>query len=178
MLQRLSLPFTAVAPEVEEDHLPNESGLDRAIRLAELKAKAVAEKFPDDIVIGSDQVALLGNRVLDKPGTQENAIAQLTAASGQAAQFHTAVCVSHLAQNQHIAFVDTTKVQFRDLSQGEIAAYLQAEPALDCAGSCKVEGLGISLLEKVQNDDPTALVGLPLIKTAAALRQLGLNIPG
>lgn len=178
LLRRLLPAFEQVAPGVEELARPGEVPGDRATRLARLKARAVAENISDAIVIGSDQVAELDGRVLDKPGSDANARAQLQACSGHAAQFHTAVCVLDTRRDHHCEQVtDFTRVVFRTLSPEEIARYVERERPLDCAGGFKAEALGICLFERIESTDPTALVGLPLIALARLLRGCGLAIP-
>jgi septum formation protein len=161
---------------VDETPLPGEAPETLARRLALAKARAVAELHPDCIVIGSDQVADLHGQPLGKPGTHERAIAQLQAMRGQTVIFQTAVAVVCLASGFVQEDLAAVKVQFRDLSDTEIEHYLQAEKPYDCAGSAKSEGLGISLLSAIDNDDPTALVGLPLIRTCRMLRAAGLDL--
>lgn len=175
LLSRLGLPFEVDRPDVDETPRPGEAPAALADRLAESKARDVAARHPGACVIGSDQVAELGGRPLGKPGTRENAIAQLTAMSGAEVHFHTAVCVVHAACVE--AARDLTVVRFRPLSGEEIARYVDREQPLDCAGSFKSEGLGITLFEAIRTDDPTALVGLPLIATARLLRAAGLRLP-
>lgn len=177
MLARLRLPFSTQSPKVEELVEAGETPLSHCIRLARLKAQAVATMHPDAIVIGSDQVADVNGQPVSKPGNHDNAILQLQAMSGQTIVFHSAVCVMQISSSRTIEFVVPTFVQFRTLSEDEIERYLNAEQPYDCAGSAKSEGLGISLLEKIQSDDPTALIGLPLIELSKALRQLGMECP-
>ena len=177
LLERLRLPFEVHSPEVDETARPGEAPAELALRLAHAKAAAVAERFPGAVVIGSDQVADLDGRPLGKPGTLDNARRQLREVSGHSVLFHTALCVSHgRLQRRHERLV-TTAVAFRRLTAAEIERYLEREPALDCAGSAKSEGLGVSLLSKMSGDDPTALVGLPLIALAAILRAEGFDVP-
>lgn len=178
LLRRLLPDFEQVAPGVEEISEPGEVPAERATRLARLKARAVAEKFSDAVVIGSDQVAELDGRVLDKPGSSANARAQLLSCSGHAARFHTAVCVADTRRGNHAAQTsDLTRVVFRPLSSEEIARYVERERPLDCAGGFKAEALGISLFERIESSDPTALIGLPLIALARLLRECGLALP-
>jgi septum formation protein len=176
LLERLRLPFSVAAPHVDETPQPGETPVALARRLALAKARAVAQVHPDCIVIGSDQVADLHGQPLGKPGTHERAIAQLQAMRGQTVIFQTAVAVVCLASGFVQEDLAAVKVQFRDLSDTEIEHYLQAEKPYDCAGSAKSEGLGISLLNAIDNDDPTALVGLPLIRTCRMLRAAGLDL--
>lgn len=176
LLRRLIDHFEQVSPGTDEAALPGEHAAARAARLAETKARAVAEARPGSIVIGSDQVADLGGRVLDKPGTVIEAHKQLTESSGREVVFHTAVCVIDL-QGDATTHVDETRVRFRDLSRNDIERYVERERPLDCAGSFKCEGLGIVLFDRIDNEDPTALVGLPLIATARLLRAAGVVLP-
>ena len=176
LLQRLRLPFTVMAPEVDETPQPHEAPDALALRLALAKAHAVAAQQPEAVVIGSDQVADLGGEPLGKPGTHERAVAQLQRMRGRTVVFQTAVAV--VCQNTGFAQTDlaAVRVVFRNLSDAEIETYLRTEQPYDCAGSAKSEGLGIALLESIDNDDPTALVGLPLIRTCRMLRAAGLPI--
>ena len=173
LLARLGLPFEQARPQVDEAPLPGETPETLAGRLARTKAAALAA--PDAWVIGSDQVAELDGAPLGKPCDFETARRQLSAMSGRRVRFHTAVCLNGPG-GVHAA-ADLTEVAFRDLSAGEIERYLRIESPLDCAGSFKCEGLGISLFESIDNRDPTALVGLPLIATAALLRRAGFQVP-
>ena len=176
LMQRLCIPFDVAAPDVDETPQDHESPHDLACRLALAKARAVAALHPDAVVIGSDQVADLGGEPLGKPGTHERAVAQLQRMRGQTVVFQTAVAV--VCQNTGFAQTDlaAVRVVFRNLSDAEIETYLRTEQPYDCAGSAKSEGLGIALLESIDNDDPTALVGLPLIRTCRMLRAAGLPI--
>ncbi|TCV97394.1 septum formation protein [Luteibacter rhizovicinus] len=176
LLHRILPEFIQAAPGTDESPLPDEMPRERAQRLALAKAKAAAAIHPDAIVIGSDQVADLGGRVLDKPGTAERAVEQLRASSGREVVVHTAVCVLGPAGYAGTA-VDDTRVVFRHLSDSDIARYVERERPLDCAGSFKCEGLGITLFERIENVDPTALIGLPLIATARLLREAGVVLP-
>lgn len=175
LLERLGVPFEVVRPAASEEHLPREMPRDRALRLSGAKAKAVAAQRPDAVVIGSDQVASLGSRVLDKPGDAENCRSQLTALSGQTARFHTGCAV--IANGERLVHLDTTSVQFRILTPEEIGRYVEREKPFDCAGGFKAEALGITLFESIESRDPTALIGLPLIWLASALRSLGYTLP-
>lgn len=178
LLRRVLSEFEQVAPGVEEFFEPGEGPAERAVRLARLKARAVAENISDAVVIGSDQVAELDGRVLDKPGSGANARAQLQACSGRAARFHTAVCVLDTRRGLHfIEATDLTRVVFRTLSPDEIARYVESERPLDCAGGFKAEALGIALFDRIESTDPTALIGLPLIALARLLRECGLALP-
>lgn len=176
LLERLRLPFETARPEVDENPRPGESPIALAERLAIAKAGAIAEREPAASVIGSDQVAELDGRPLGKPGTRDGALAQLGAMSGRAVHFRTAVCVRHGEHAPRLA-IDTTTVRFRSLSFAEIERYVDAEQPLDCAGSFKSEGLGITLFDAIETIDPTALIGLPLIATARLLREAGFVLP-
>ncbi len=176
LLARLRLPFIVAAPNVDETPRPGEAPAALARRLALAKAHAVADMHPDCIVIGSDQVADLHGQPLGKPGTHDRAVAQLQAMRGQTVIFQTAVAVVCKASGFVQEDLAPVRVKFRDLGDAEIEQYLRTETPYDCAGSAKSEGLGISLLEAIDNDDPTALVGLPLIRTCRMLRAAGLNL--
>ncbi|OOG42225.1 Maf family nucleotide pyrophosphatase, partial [Polaromonas sp. A23] len=176
LLQRLQIAFSVVSPEVDESPLAGEAPAALARRLALAKAKAVAANFPEAVVIGSDQVADLNGRPLGKPGNHSNAVAQLRQMRGHSVVFQTAVTVVCLQSGFEQTDLAAVKVQFRHLTDDEIENYLQAEQPYDCAGSAKSEGLGISLLDAIENDDPTALVGLPLIRTCRMLRAAGINL--
>jgi septum formation protein len=175
LLERLRLPFEAARPEVDEAPRPGESPDRLATRLAVAKAEAVAARYPDAWVIGSDQVADLDGSALGKSGGREAAIAQLRAMSGRAVAFRTAVCLAR--GDVRWTAADVTLVRFRQLGDAEIARYVDAEQPFDCAGSFKSEGLGIALFEAIETRDPSALVGLPLIATARLLRQAGFALP-
>jgi len=175
LLERLRLPFEQRSPEVDETPQPGEAPAALALRLALAKARAVAGQAPDAIVIGSDQVADLDGTPIGKPGTHERAVAQLQAMRGRAIVFQTAVAVVRASTGFEGSALVPVTVRFRDLSDAEIEQYLRAEQPYDCAGSAKSEGLGIALLAAIESDDPTALIGLPLIRTAALLRQAGLD---
>ena len=176
MLERLRLPFTVIASAVDESALPDETPQQLALRLALAKARAVANQHPDSVVIGSDQVADLNGQALGKPGTHARAVQQLQRMRGQTVVFQTAVAV--VCVNSAFAQTELAQVQvtFRALTDQQIEAYLQAEQPYDCAGSAKSEGLGIALLERIHNDDPTALVGLPLIHTCSLLQAAGIAV--
>ena len=176
LLSRLGVPFDIAAPEVDETPLNNESPKDLALRLALAKARAVANKFPEAVVIGSDQVADLDGLPLGKPGNHANAVKQLQRMRGKTVIFQTALSVICLATGFEQTDLAAVKVQFRDLTDEEIESYLKAEKPYDCAGSAKSEGLGIALLSAIDNDDPTALVGLPLIRTCHMLRAAGMKL--
>jgi len=177
LLDRLKTPFDICGPLVDETLQPSEDPIALVHRLSRAKAQAVAERYPDAVIIGSDQVAVNGRAILGKPGDVENCVRQLTQASGRRVAFHTGVHVLDLRMRRHEAHVDTTTVQFRTLTEDEIRRYVDKEQPLDCAGGFKVEGLGISLFERIDSQDPTALMGLPLIWLTGALRRAGLSLP-
>jgi septum formation protein len=180
LLSRLQIPFETVAPESDETPLSGESPTATAERLAEVKAWAVAQRFPDALIIGSDQVAYAvhdESQRFSKPGTRENAFAQLRSMSGRTVIFHTGLCLLNTATGRCHRRGIPTEVRFRELSDAEILRYLDKEDALNCAGSARSEGLGISLLEALRGDDPNALVGLPLIALCDMLRAEGLQLP-
>jgi septum formation protein len=176
LLERLRIPFAVTAPDVDETPHPGEAPKALAQRLALAKARAVAALHPEAVVIGSDQVADLAGQPLGKPGEHARAVAQLRQMRGQTVIFQTALAVVCLASGFEQVDLAEVRVVFRDLSDDEIEAYLLAEQPYDCAGSAKSEGLGIALLESIDNDDPTALIGLPLIRTARLLRQAGVKL--
>lgn len=178
LLDRLSIPYTVQAPDVDETPLPGEAPQALAQRLALAKARAIAQLHPESIVIGSDQVADLHGEPLGKPGNHERAVAQLRRMRGQTVIFQTALAV--VCEETGFCQTDlaAVRVRFRDLNDAEIENYLHAEQPYDCAGSAKSEGLGIALLEAIDNDDPTALVGLPLIRTCRMLRAAGIDLLG
>jgi septum formation protein len=175
LLERLRIPFEIIPPKVDEAPLPGEGTLNLALRLAKAKAAAVAQDHPDAWVIGSDQVADLCGAALGKPGNFERAMAQLQLMRGATVTFHTALCLMHGETETTLSI--PTEVTFRKLSDEILEAYLHAEEPYDCAGSAKSEGLGISLLETMKSDDPTALIGLPLIALSGLLRDAGFVIP-
>jgi len=176
LLQRLRLPFDVMAPSVDETAHAGEAPAALAQRLALAKAQAVAQRHPDAVVIGSDQVAELDGDAIGKPGTHERAVAQLRRMRGRGVVFQTAIAVVRDGGRDIVgtALVPVT-VRFRQLSDAEIERYLHTEQPYDCAGSAKAETLGIALLDAIESDDPTALIGLPLIKTSALLRAAGLD---
>ena len=176
LLTRLRIPFVTASPEVDETPHLGETPQQLALRLALAKAQAVAFQFPQAVVIGSDQVADLDGEPLGKPGQHDKAVAQLRRMRGQLVIFQTAVSVVCLASQFEQTQLAQVKVRFRDLSDAEIEAYLRAEEPYDCAGSAKSEGLGLALLDSIDNDDPTALVGLPLIRTCQMIRAAGIRI--
>lgn len=176
LLTRLRIPFEVVAPEVDETPQPFETPKQLACRLAMAKARAVAAQFPTHVVIGSDQVAELDSQALGKPGDHARAVAQLQQMRGKTVIFQTAVAVVCLESGFAQMDLAQVKVKFRELSNEEIEAYLRAEMPYDCAGSAKSEGLGIVLLESIDSDDPTALVGLPLMRTCRMIQAAGVRI--
>jgi septum formation protein len=177
LLERIAPPFEAISPGVSEAAVGSELPRERAVRLSLAKARAVAEKHPGAIVIGSDQVCAAGQRVLDKPGNETTCRAQLAALSGHTANFHTGCAVVGLEAGLTLEHLDTTSVTFRRLTETEISRYVAREKPFDCAGGFKVEALGITLFESIDSTDPTALIGLPLIWLAGALRQAGYLLP-
>jgi septum formation protein len=177
LLERFGLSFEAMRPEASEEHVAGESPADRALRLSIAKAQAAAARRPDAVVIGSDQVAATGSKVLDKPGDATGCRAQLASLSGSAARFYTGCAVIGPAGGVRLVHIDTTTVFFRSLSGQEIERYVEREKPFDCAGGFKAEALGISLFESIDSSDPTALIGLPLIWLAGALRRAGYPLP-
>lgn len=173
LLERLGVPFVSVAPGIDEVALPGEAPAATAFRLAEAKARSVADAHPDALVIGSDQVADCGGQAVGKSSSHERAVKQLTELSGHTVIFHTGLAVLDTATgNCQTALVDVRST-FRFLSAAEIEAYLRREEPYDCAGSVRSEGLGIALFESIESDDPTALIGLPLIRLTSMLRAAG-----
>lgn len=177
LLDRLQTPFQVNGPMVDEAPLPNEEPVELVHRLARAKAQAVAERYPQGVIVGSDQVAVRGRVVLGKPLTVERCFEQLKDASGQRVVFYTGVHVIDAVNRRHEAHVDTTTVTFRALSDAEIKRYIELDQPLDCAGGFKAESLGISLFERIDSQDPTALTGLPLIWLCGALRRAGFELP-
>ena len=176
LMERLNIAFQVAAPDVDETPLSHEAPRALAERLALAKAKAVASQYPQAIVIGSDQVADLNGQSLGKPGTHDKAVAQLRLMRGQTVIFQTAVAVVCLETGFDQRSLAAVRVKFRDLTDEEIENYLRIEQPYDCAGSAKSEGLGIALLESIDSDDPTALVGLPLIRTCQMIRAAGIEL--
>ncbi len=176
LLGRLGLPFEVANPATDETPLPDEAPPALALRLAEAKARAVADRYPGALIIGSDQVATVDGKIYGKPGTHERAVAQLRALSGKTVNFFTALCLFNAATGQSEVRGVPTLVSFRQLSDDEIETYLRREPAYNCAGSAKSEGLGIALLSAMQGEDPNALVGLPLIALCDLLRNQGVRV--
>lgn len=177
LLERLRIPFTCVSPDVDEAPAPGEAPRALALRLALDKARAVSALHPNAVVIGSDQVADLAGEPLGKPGDHARATAQLRRMSGQTVVFQTALAVVCAATGFEVVDIAPVRVRFRTLQDDEIERYLLAEQPYDCAGSAKSEGLGIALLDAIDSDDPTALIGLPLIRTCRMLRAAGLVLP-
>jgi len=177
LLERLGIRFTVAAPDVDESPLPGETPIDLANRLARAKAEVIARRHPSSVVIGSDQVALLGRDVIGKPGNPERCIEQLKALSGQRLAFHTAVNVIHSDTASNESHLDITTVQFRKLTNDEIERYVARERPVNCAGGFKAEALGIALFDRIDSQDPTALIGLPLIWLSSALRRAGFSLP-
>jgi septum formation protein len=177
LLQRLGLPFEVASPDVDESPLPGESPTATADRLAVAKARAVAPRFPRALIIGSDQVAHLDGREFGKPGTRERAVEQLAAQSARTVTFYTALCLYNCAADRTQVLGVPVEVRFRRLGEEDIRRYLDREAALNCAGSARYEGLGISLIESIRGDDPNALIGLPLIALCDMLRREGVALP-
>jgi septum formation protein len=176
LLERLGLAFESADPGVEEQSLPGESTSATAARLAERKARAVSVRFPGALVIGADQVASCDGAILEKPGTHANAVRQLTAMSGRTARFDTALALLDAASGALHARVVPCLVHFRRLSAAQIEDYLRREQPYDCAGSAKAEGLGIALIARIEGEDPTALIGLPLIALSELLALAGMPV--
>ena len=177
LLHRLGIPFDCQSPEIDEAAHENEAPCDLVSRLALQKAETVSSAHPRDIIIGSDQVAVFNGRTIGKPGGWQNAFEQLNSFSGQTVEFLTAVSVLSLNNDFREQHIDRTQVHFRQLQESEIERYLEKEKSFDCAGAFKAEALGIVLFERISSKDPTALIGLPLIRTAAMLRHAGLLLP-
>lgn len=177
LLARLGLDCPTAAPDIDESALPGEAPVATATRLARAKARKVAVLKPAALIIGSDQVALLDDRVLGKPGTHAAAVRQLQAMSGKTAVFHTAVCLYDAASDEMQCANVPTVVRMRELNDEAIDRYLRKDQPYDCAGSAKIEALGIALVEKVESDDPTALIGLPLITLVTMLKRAGIDLP-
>lgn len=176
LLARLRLPFETASPGVDESPRPGEPPAELALRLAREKAAAIAARAPDAIIIGADQVAVLGEAALSKPVTHENAVAQLRAMRGKRVSFLTAVAVSRAGTGETGARLVPTEVHFREFDDATLERYLRAEQPYDCAGSAKIEGLGIVLVKKLAGDDPTALIGLPLIALVDLLADFGVSV--
>lgn len=178
LLERLGLPFECVSPDVDESAAAGESAADTALRLSILKAKAIAWRFPGAIVIGCDQVAWCDGVRLDKPGNHANALRQLEFMSGKTTTFETAVSVLDAGTDQLRSRVVPCRVTLRRLARSQIESYLQREQPYDCAGSAQAEGLGIALIERIATDDPTSLIGLPLIALTELLAEAGVPVIG
>jgi septum formation protein len=176
LLQRLRIPFRTAAPDCDETPLRGETPGDTALRLSVMKARAVAGRFPGALIIGSDQVASMGRKRLDKPGSHANAVRQLRALSGKAADFHTAVALLDSRTGKVQRRVVPCRVRFRKLTPERIESYLRREKPYDCAASAKAEGLGIALIERIETEDPTSLIGLPLIALTSMLARAGLAV--
>lgn len=176
LLGRLGLPFEVANPQTDETPMPNETPEALSLRLAEAKARAVAEHHPEALIIGSDQVATVDGRIYGKPGNHERAVTQLHELSGKTVNFFTGLCLFNARTGEADLRGVPTLVTFRHLTEGEIENYLRREPAYNCAGSAKSEGLGIALLSSMRGDDPNALVGLPLIALCDMLRQQGVSV--
>ncbi|HEX6733840.1 MAG TPA: Maf family nucleotide pyrophosphatase [Azonexus sp.] len=176
LLARLGLPFAVANPQTDESPLPGETPEALALRLSEAKARAVADQHPDALIIGSDQVATVDGRIYGKPGNHPRALEQLRALSGRTVNFFTGLCLYNARTDQAEVRGVPTLVTFRQLSDSEIENYLRREPAYNCAGSAKSEGLGIALLQSMRGDDPNALVGLPLIALCDMLRKQGVAV--
>jgi len=177
LLSRLQIPFEVVAPGVDETPLQGEDARSLALRLAVSKAQSVTAARPDRIIIGSDQVAVVGETILEKPGAHELAVEQLKRMRARTVEFHTALCVINSRTAREQTQTVTIRVLMGSYSDEQIERYLHTEQPYDCAGSARIEGLGISLVEKLEGDDPTALIGLPLIALCRMLREEGIDLP-
>jgi len=177
LLQRFGIPFDCASPDIDESAADNESPYDLVGRLALQKAEAISQQHPQSIVIGSDQMAVFDGQMVGKPGTHQAAMKQLSSFSGQVVEFLTAVSVLCQQSGFSEQYTDRTRVCFRTLQHDEIDRYLKQEKPYDCAGAFKAESLGIVLFERIISEDPTSLIGLPLIRTAAILRRAGLQLP-
>jgi septum formation protein len=177
LLEKLALPFECAAPEVDESPLPGEPAEALVARLALAKASAIADRFDQGLIIGSDQVCVCDDQILGKPGTVEKAVAQLMAAQGRSVTFHTGLCVLDAASGRAEQLVEPFTVHFRTLDEAALRRYVEAELPLDCAGSFKCEGMGIVLFEGLEGRDPNALIGLPLIGLIELLARHGLALP-
>lgn len=177
LLQKLGLDFSADSPDIDESSLPGEAPQALVERLALRKAEAVARRHPDAWIITSDQVSVLNGQINGKPGNEDNAVAQLLAASGQVVTFYTSLCLYDARDHSHQLCCETFRVHFRVLDEARIRRYVTAEQPLNCAGSFKSEGLGIALFSKLEGNDPNTLIGLPLISLVSMLERKGLLIP-
>lgn len=176
LLSTLQIPFQTAAPDVDETPLPGESAEQTSWRLAQVKAQVVAKRFPDALIIGSDQVALLDGKQIGKPLNHDNAVLQLRSMRGKAVTFYTALSLLNAASGEMQTDVAITRVGFRNLSDDEIERYLKKEQPYHCAGSAKSEGLGIALISRIEGDDPNALIGLPLILLVGMLEKQGVRV--
>lgn len=176
LLRKLPLDFIGCGSDVDETPLPGESAPQLAIRLSQAKAEAIGAMYPNRLIIGSDQVAVCGDRLLGKPGDREQAIRQLKAQSGQTVRFYTGICVLNSADGHCLSDIDICSVHFRTLADQQIERYVDLEQPFDCAGSFKSEGLGIALFSRIEGDDPNALIGLPLIKLIDLLARFGVAV--
>jgi septum formation protein len=177
LLKRFGIPFDCLAPDIDETVLPQESPHELVERLASQKSATVCRQYPRAVVIGSDQLAVFEGQIIGKPGAHQAALEQLTSFSGKVVEFLTSVSVQSLESGFHEQHTDCTRVWFRTLQREEIVRYLEQEKPFDCAGAFKAESLGVVLFERIISEDPTALIGLPLIKVAAMLRRAGLQLP-
>jgi septum formation protein len=177
LLKRLGIPFTACSPNLDETELPGESPRELVARLSEQKARAVADRYPDALIIGSDQVSVRDGKMIGKPHTHERAVEQLQAASGRRIEFLTGLCLLNAASNTAHTVIEPFTVVFRTLSDAAIERYLRADEPYDCAGSFKLEGRGITLFSALEGRDPNALIGLPLIALVDLLQREGVPIP-
>jgi|SRR5690554_1298252 len=175
LLQRLNLPFETANPDIDETAFATESPIELVQRLAHAKAAALANRFSHHLIIGSDQIAVFNNQILGKPHTEENAFKQLQSFSGSKVMFYTGLSVYDSLENKHITTVARYAVYFRILTASEIHTYIRKEQPLQCAGSFKSEGLGVCLFERMEGDDPTSLIGLPLIQLCNILREFGVS---
>ncbi len=176
LLSTLQIPFQTAAPNVDETPLPGESAEQTSLRLAQIKAQVVAKRFPDALIIGSDQVALLDGQQIGKPLNHDNAVRQLSTMRGKTVTFYTALTLLNAASGEMQTDVAINEVSFRNLSDDKIERYLKKEQPYHCAGSAKSEGLGIALISRIQGDDPNALIGLPLILLVGMLEKQGVRI--
>ena len=176
LLQRLQIPFQTAAPDVDETALPDERASETTWRLSREKADAVASQYPQALIIGSDQIALLGEQRMGKPLTHDNAVQQLRAMRGHSVVFYTALTLLNARTGAMQTEVAENRVTFRNLSDDEIESYLRKEQPYHCAGSAKLEGLGIALISRMEGDDPNALIGLPLIVLVSMLRHQGVQV--
>ena len=176
LLSRLGIPFITAAPDLDESPLAGETAAQTSERLAIAKAKVLAEQFPNSLIIGSDQVALLNGEQLGKPGTHERAVRQLAAMRGQTIAFHTALCLYNTANGNTQSYVDITTVTMRNYTDAQIETYLQREKPYNCAGSAKTEGLGVVMIAAIEGKDPAAIIGLPLIELITMLDTEGYSI--